>query len=148
MPVDPSQSLLYLRADLEAIAEEISFYSWKIDPWPIAELVIYVTLTSQVDGRSWTLRLVCTNYPEEPPSVKCVNPHTKDPNDPAAWPQCQGFRPTTDLCMNISREGLMELHPDWQRSAYAWNSQGNPIHNVLLSIQVRLDDPSKYTPKR
>lgn len=127
--------------------DEIRHFGWKIEPGPVTSLTFYVTMTSRVDGRSWMLRFVCTNYREWPPSIHCVNPETKDPGDPAAWPQCKGFRPTSDLCMNVSREGLLQLHPDWQRSSYKWTEEGNPIHYVLLSIQVSLDDPTKYTPK-
>jgi hypothetical protein len=147
MVVDPAQSLLCLRADLEAIQDEIKYFGWRIQPWPVDDLTVFVTMTSAVDLRAWTLRLVCQNYPDEPPSIKCVNPQTKDPSDSCAWPQCEGFRPTSDLCMNISREGLMQLHPGWQQSGYRWITDGNPIHCVLLSIQFRLDDPSKYKPK-
>lgn len=147
MAIDPAQSLIYLQRDLEAIGDEIAYFGWKLEPWPLGDLTFYATLTSNVDQKPWTLCLECTNYMEEPPSIKCVSSQTKDPNDPGAWPQCEGFRPTSDLCMNISREGLMQLHPDWQRTGYKWITEGNPIYNVLLSIQYRLDDPKKYQPK-
>lgn len=149
MPIDPVQALLYLQADLEAdpMPEERAHFGWIIEPWPVTSLTFYVTMTSSVDQRPWTMRLVCDNYAELPPSIKCVHPQTKDPADASAWPQCQGFRPTSDLCMNVSREGLMELHPDWQRTGYKWPQGGNPIYYVLISLQTRLDDPTKYIPK-
>jgi hypothetical protein len=149
MPIDPAQALLYLRADLEAypVPEEMARFAWAIEPWPLTSLLFYITMTSNVDQQSWMMRLACDNYPEWPPSIKCVNPQTKDPNDANAWPKCQGFRPASDLCMNISREGLMELHPDWQRTSYKWPQGGNPIYYVLISLQTRLDDPTKYTSK-
>lgn len=149
MAIDPLQSLLALQADLQAglMREEIRHFGWKIEPEPVTSLTFYVTMASRVDNRKWTLRFECTNYREWPPSIQCVNPETKDPSDASAWPQCQGFRPPVDLCMNISREGLLQLHPDWQRTSFKWTDSGNPIYYVLVSIQTRLDDPSKYTPK-
>lgn len=147
MTVDPVLSLLYLQSDLEAISDEIASLGWRFDPWPVDSLLFYVTMTSKLDNLPWTMRFHAINYREEPPSVLPVNPQTKRHDDPTAWPQCKGFNPITGLCMNITREGLMQLHPEWQKTIHRWKPEGNPIYNVLLTIQTHLDDPKKYTTK-
>jgi hypothetical protein len=143
--MDPVQSRIALQADLERLADECDRNGWKIEPWPIVDTTIFVTMASDIDREFYVMRLESSDYPEEPPSISCVNPTTKESRDPRAWPRCEGFRPTSDLCMNISREGLRQLHPDWNRDhRYRWDSNGNPIWFVLSSLQDRLNDRSKY----
>ncbi len=148
--VDLVQCLIALRKDLEDIAEIVRENGWAIEPWPLESVTFFVTMASVIDKEPYTIRLVCEGYPDQPPSIKCVNTKTKDPTDPSAWPKCEGFRPppTADLCMNISREGLQQLHPDWQRDVrYAWDFSGNPIWRVLEALQDRLNDKAKYNGK-
>jgi hypothetical protein len=145
--MDPLQSKLNLEADLERIAGVIMEYGWTIDPWPITDTTIIVTMMSVVDKEKYYLLLACDDYPEKPPSIRCVKQGTRDPNDAKAWPNCEGFRPppTADLCLTVSREGLMQIHPDWSRDTrYAWTRTGNPIWYALSSLQDRLNDPTKY----
>jgi hypothetical protein len=104
-------------------------------------------VTSAVDKERYFFSLVCDDYPDKPPSIKCINPATKEAGDIKAWPNCEGFRPppTADLCLSISREGLMQIHPEWSKDARcAWITTGNPIWYVLSSLQDRLNDPTKY----
>lgn len=143
--MDPLQSKINLAADLERITAEIAECGWTIEPWPITDLTIVVTIMSVIDKEKYCLLLACDDYPEKPPSIKCVRPGTRDPNEVKAWPDCEGFRAPTDLCLSISREGLLQLHPDWSKDRrYAWETSGNPIWYVLSSLQDRLNDPTKY----
>lgn len=145
--IDPVQCLIALRRDLEAIEDIRRDNRWNIEPWPLESVTFLVTMASAIDREHYTIRLVCDGYPDQPPSIKCVNTTTKEPTDPSAWPRCAGFRPppTADLCMNISREALQQIHPDWQRDArYAWVSSGNPMWHVLEALQDRLNDKAKY----
>lgn len=145
--IDTVQARIALEADLERISDVIQKDGWVIDPWPLESETFFVAMRSGIDKESYTMRLICNGYPDEPPSIACIDPSTRSPNALRAWPQCEGFRPppTADLCLNISREGLKQLHPDWAKDArYAWNSSGNPIQMVLDGLQDRLNDRSKY----
>lgn len=145
--MDNIQALINLQADLEKIAVVIQTEGWRIAPSPLTSVEFYATLTSRVDSQSYMFRIEASGYPDEPPSIRCVNPETKDPMDAKAWPNCEGFRPppTADLCLNMTREGLKQLHPDWQNDPQrAWDSSGNPIWRVLQALQDRLDDRAKY----
>jgi hypothetical protein len=145
--MDPLQSKLVLQADFDRIADVIAENGWEIEPWPITDATFTVSITSMIDKEKYCFLLGCDDYPEKPPSVRCVKPGTTDWNDIKAWPNCEGFRPppTADLCLSISREGLLQAHPDWSRDArYAWTTTGNPIWYVLSSLQDRLNDPTKY----
>lgn len=149
--MDPLQAKLNLEADLSRIEDVIKGYGWDVQPWPIANTTFIVSMASVIDRERYCFRLVCDDYPNKPPSIKCVNRETEDPNDLKAWPNCEGFRPppTADLCLSISREGLMQLHPNWSKDArYAWTTDGNPIWYVLSSLQDRLNDPTKYHGRR
>src|SRR5262245_30307483 len=132
--MDPVQARINLQADLEKIADVIAAEGWTIEPWPLTSVTFFVTLTSSVDGDAYTMRLVCDDYRDIAPSIKCVKPDTHDASDPKAWPNCDGFRPppTADLCLSVSREGLMQTHPDWMKDRrYCWTSDGNPIWYAL-----------------
>lgn len=145
--MDPLQSRIGLEADLDRIAGVIQMERWIIELWDEHHAGFFVTMASEIDGESYMLRLECSGYPLQPPSIRCVNPQTKDWNDPKAWPQCDHFRPppSADLCLNISREGLTREHPAWQNDPrMAWDSTGNPILRVLHAIQDRLNDKGKY----
>ena len=145
--MDPVQARINLQADLEAIADVIVDQGWIIEPWPLTSTTIFATVTSVIDKEAYAMRLIDDDYPDLPPSIKCVTRDTHDANDPKAWPNCEGFRPppTADLCLNISREALLQVHPDWMKDRrYGWSAVGNPIWYVLQSLQDRLNDPSKY----
>lgn len=145
--LDPALARISLQADLERIEDIRAEEKWLISPYPVTDTTFFVTMKSMVDNEAYTLRIAWDGYPEQPPSVKPVNPDTKDPHDMQAWPLCEGFRPppTADLCLNITREGLTQLHPDWARDPrYRWESTGNPAWSVLAALQDRLNDRSKY----
>jgi hypothetical protein len=143
--MDPLQAKLNLEADLNRIADIIAENGWEIQPWPITDVTLVISMASVIDKEKYCLLLACDDYPEKPPSIKCVTPGTRNSNETKAWPNCEGFRAPTDLCLSISREGLMQLHPDWSRDTrYAWTATGNPIWYVLSSLQDRLNDSTKY----
>lgn len=145
--MDPLQAKINLEADLTKIADVIAQNGWKIDPQPLSEAIFQISMASAIDNEVYAIRLVCDNYPDQPPSIKCVVPGTSDASDIKMWANCEGFRPppTADLCLSISREGLQQLHPDWAKDRrYAWSSDGNPIWYVLQALQDRLDDSTKY----
>lgn len=143
--MDPRQAFINLQADLESIKDECDRQRWVITPWPPTSTTIFVTMSSDIDGEAYMIRLRCDDYPEQPPSIHCVNPDSRDQSDPKAWPRCEGFRPTSDLCLNISKEGLKQLHPGWNNDPrYRWETTGNPIWYVLASLQDRLNNRGKY----
>ena len=145
--MDPILSQIHLQSDLERIEDVIKENGWKIEPLPITSTTFFCTMKSSIDQEAYFIRLIGDDYPDLPPGIKCVTPDTHDPNDPTAWPNCDGFRPppTADLCLTISREGLMQTHPEWMKDRrFAWNSDGNPIWYVLQALQDRLNDRSKY----
>lgn len=144
--IDPVLACISLQADLDRIEDIRTAEGWILLPWPLKDTTFFVTMKSIIDGESYMLRMMWDGYPEKPPSVKPVNPDTKDMNDVRAWPLCDGFRlpPTADLCLNITRDGFA-LHPDWARDhRYRWESSGNPAQRVLFDLQDRLNDRSKY----
>jgi hypothetical protein len=145
--MDPVQALLNLKADIERIASEVEREKWQIVPKVLNSTLFYVTMTSDIDQESYSLSLECSDYPDEAPSIKCINLESMDSNDPNAWPSCDGFRPppAADLCLNISREGLKLTHPNWQNDTrIAWDPSGNPIWRVLAALQDRINDKVKY----
>jgi hypothetical protein len=144
--MDDVQAQLNLESDLGKLEDEIRERGWVIEPLPITSVEFLVTMKSKVDAASYTFRIIGKNYPNAAPSIRCVNPTTHSPDDPAAWPRCAGFRPppTSDLCLAISSEGF-ETHKEWANdSRYAWNPTGNPIWFVLSALQDKLNDRSKY----
>ena len=145
--MDPVQARINLQADLEKIAKVIATEGWTIGPWPLTSQIFFVTMHSTIDNEPYTMRVGGDDYPDVPPSMKCATRNTHDVNDPKAWPNCDGFRPppTADLCLSISREGLLQVHPDWMKDRrYRWTTDGNPIWYVLQALQDRLNDPNKY----
>jgi hypothetical protein len=140
--VDDLQAALNLEADVEEIRRESQEPGWEIEG--PEGLVIFVTLSSTVDDEAYCIRFECSGYPEEPFSVKPVDAKTRDSAVVSAWPLCEGFRPTSDLCLPLCREGYA-LHPDWQNDPrWKWNSHGNPLKRVLEELQSLINNPNKY----
>jgi hypothetical protein len=76
----------------------------------------------------------------QPPSLKFLRRDTGADNDPAAWPQCRGFRPAQlDACVSWTAEGHA-LHPEWASSPKAmFRSPEKAVQFVLLLLQNELD---------
>ncbi|MEA2677351.1 MAG: hypothetical protein QOJ81_1492 [Chloroflexota bacterium] len=101
-------------------------------------------MISKVDGESYTLRFIADGYPDAAPSVKPIDPETGSPDVRTAWPECDGFRVPTDLCMPLSAEGYA-VHPDWANDpALRWSSTGNALLRVLEELQIQIDNPARY----
>ena len=137
------QAGLNLAADLVDVRAVASDSGWTVDG-PDG-LVVRVTMRSRVDAQSYCLRLVASGYPDDPPSIACIDPGSGSVHVQAAWPQCQGFRPgNQDLCMPLSAEGFV-AHPEWRNDREKnWNPSGNPLLRVLDELQLLLNDPTKY----
>src|SRR5689334_17052331 len=87
---------------------------WKIERDPMVPLGLTIELwpVSAPEDR-YLARLHWADY-FGPPSLKFLNPVNGAENDPTAWPQCRGFRPSSlDACVSWTAEGH-RLHPDWQ----------------------------------
>jgi hypothetical protein len=76
----------------------------------------------------------------DPASLKFLNLETKADNDPTAWPQCFGFRPSQlDSCVSWTQEGH-KLHPEWAQSARTtFRPPERPVQFALLQLQHELD---------
>ncbi|MGC0044133.1 hypothetical protein [Ralstonia pseudosolanacearum] len=76
----------------------------------------------------------------KPPSLKFLHRQTGADNDPTAWPQCRGFRPSSvDACISWTAEGH-GLHPEWANSARAaYMAPEAPMQFALLTLQHELD---------
>lgn len=79
-------------------------------------------------------------YQDEAPSLKFIDPTTRRVDVAEAWPQCDGFRPTSfDACVPWTKEG-QQLHPEWAHSAATrWPASGNSILHVMHTLQYTLD---------
>lgn len=76
-----------------------------------------------------------------PFSLKFINIATGADNDPSAWPQCFGFRPSSlDACLPWTAEG-QGLHPEWRSSAsQAFPKVEAPMQFALLTVQSSMDN--------
>jgi hypothetical protein len=138
------QAALNLAADLTEVRAVATETGWSVDG--PSDLVIRVTMRSRVDAQSYCFRIIGNGYPEQAPSIACIDPESGSTHVQSAWPQCQGFRPgNQDLCLPLSAEGFV-AHPEWRNDAEKkWNPVGNPLLRVLDELQLLLNDPAKYT---
>jgi hypothetical protein len=135
------QAELCLKEDIETLKSRATEEGWLIEG--PKGVVVDVRLTAFDDEVYW-LRFTCSGYPEQPFSIKPIDHDTKRSDDVSAWPQCEGFRPTSDLCMPLCAEGYA-LHPVWQKDPrLRWQPEGNALLRVLEELQLRLSDQSKY----
>jgi hypothetical protein len=109
---------------------------WKLEkPQPLEVLVTLSPM--EYPTEAFQARLLWLAYPGQPPSLKFRDPATGRLDQPTAWPQLRGFRPTSlDACVSWCAEGF-DLHPEWRNDPkYRWD----PHHNVLLRIVRTLQD--------
>jgi hypothetical protein len=140
--MDSLQAELNLAEDVRALRLQAEERGWGVEG--PNDLEVFVTIPSLIDRESYCIRFRCPGYPEEPFSVKPVDPETKDPSIVRAWPSCDGFRPPSDLCMPLSAEGYA-LHPEWRNDPrWRWDPRGNPLLRVVEELETRVNDPSKY----
>lgn len=137
-------SELCLDADLREVLEVGIDAGWHIAL--SAATTIEVAIASGIDYERYSLRLVWPEYPEQPPSVACIDPETGVVESQTAWPECAGFRPGSDwdLCLPLSREGFA-AHPEWSKDpAMRWCSEGNALLRVLDELQAILNSRRHY----
>lgn len=106
---------------------------------------IEADMRAAIDGERYSLRLVWSEYPDEPPSIVCFDPATRKADVQSAWPDCDGFRPDQpDLCLPLSVEGFA-AHPEWQNDpSKRWSADGNALLRVLDELQAVLNSRSHY----
>lgn len=113
---------------------------WTLERDESVPLGLFATMHSVKDPKeNYKARIRWSDY-FQAPSLKFINLETGADNDPTAWPQCHGFRPSSlDACIAWTAEGH-GLHPEWK------NSQNNrfptvelPMQFILLQLQVTLD---------
>ena len=87
-------------------------------------------------------RLLWSQYPEVPPSVKFRDPSTGRLDLTKAWPMIRGFRPSSfDTCVNWSAEGF-QLHPEWRNDPkLRWDPRGNVLLKIL---RILIDEFDNY----
>ncbi len=102
-------------------------------------------MRSAIDGERYSLRLIWTEYPDEPPSIVCFDPATGRVDVQSAWPDCDGFRPgQPDLCLPLSAEGYA-AHSEWKTDPVKrWTADGNVLLRVLDELQAVLNSRSHY----
>lgn len=132
-------SVLCLEADFAEIVASPESSRWTLTLGDQREVLVTMS-PSSVPNERFHARLFWNEYPGTPPSLKFRDPATGNLNNPRAWPQCPGFRPTAlDACVNWTFEG-QGLHPEWRNSsATRWNPDGNALFRVLCILQDTLD---------
>lgn len=93
------------------------------------------------ESEKFLARLSWLEYPGElPASVKFIDPDTGRLDVATAWPEAEGFRPTSfDICATWTAEGY-SLHPEWRGDArLRWRIGQNPLLESLRVLQGRLD---------
>jgi hypothetical protein len=133
-------SNLSLEEDLDEVSGLPEAASWDLSkPTPLEILATFRPATTP--GEQFRARLLWERYPDEPPSLKFLDPATGRLDLPSAWPLVRGFRPqSVDACVTYSKEGFV-LHPEWRNDPrYRWKSDGNPLLKVLRIIQAELDE--------
>lgn len=112
---------------------------WIIErPSPMEFLV---TMSPQSNPQEkFQLRLLWTEYPGQPPSVKFRDPETGSLMLKKSWPMAPGFRPDSlDTCVNWSQEGF-NTHKEWRNDPkIRWDTAGNALLRVLQQVQELLD---------
>jgi len=133
-------SRLNLADDYEKVQACLDASRWGLEnPNPLEILVtIY---SSGCPEEKFQARLLWTEYPQHPPSLKFRDPATGRLDLPNAWPQVRGFRPThLDACVNWCLEGF-SLHPEWTKDPQIrWDPRGNALLHVLRILQEEMDN--------
>lgn len=133
---------LALKSDLAAVRRKARERGWRVEMHD--GIRVAVSLASAIDGQRYILGIIGTGYPDAAPSIKPIILATWASADRTAWPDCEGFRPVSDICMPLSAEGFA-LHPAWQQDpALRWSADGNPLLRVLEELQGQLDNRAKY----
>jgi hypothetical protein len=93
-------------------------------------------------GEKFTARLIWTEYPSQPPSVRFIDPQSGRHDVVTAWPVVQNVRlgPQWDICQSTTAEGFT-AHPEWRSDPKArWDPRGNVLLKTLTWLQELLDE--------
>lgn len=138
--MDQQLSELNFQEDFDEVLACPDVQKWKLEkPGP---LEIWVLMASaRKEPEFFQARLLWTDYPGQPPSLKFRDPETGRLDLPKAWPIVRGFRPNNlDACVNWCAEGF-NLHPEWRNDPrFRWEPSGNVLLKVLRIFQDELDE--------
>lgn len=147
--MDPEAALIYLNSDAGKLTEDAERLQWEFVPRPFTSCTFRVKMKARKDEAVYWFRLDWPGYPDQEPSIQCVDPETGRTDLPSAWPNCDGARPGDGFCINVSKEGLRRLHPEWGASSVlGWKSTGNPLQAVLYALQFTLLNSAHYHGRR
>lgn len=125
--------------DLQEVLALPDASRWKIEK--TGGLEILVMLYSVTTPKElFQARLLWQIYPEQPPSVKFMDPSSGRLDLRTAWPRVRGFRPDNfDICATWTVEGFT-THPEWVSDpGLRWKSNGNVLLKVLRTLQDEMD---------
>ena len=128
-----------LRDDLNQLLETDDASRWIVQQPTGLELWVTVHPRSN-PAENFQARLLWTEYPGRPPSLKFRDPVSGRLDLVHAWPVVPGFRPTSfDACVNWVEEGFI-AHPEWRNCPRnRWNGTGNALLRVVSQVQELLD---------
>ena len=93
------------------------------------------------DEESYRIRIRCSGYPKEAPSVKFVDQDGSE-NARRAWPRGVGWvtqivkpPPSCFLCTDLTREGLQH-HQDWASRPTAWSDKKSILDIINLIVRL------------
>ena len=106
-------------------------------------LEVWVTMSpARQPNEMFTARLLWTEYPSQPPSVRFIDPQTGRHDVLTAWPVVQNVRlgPQWDICQSMTAEGFA-AHQEWRSDPKArWDPRGNVLLKTLTWLQELLDE--------
>lgn len=116
-------------------------HRWTLERDSSVSLGVFLTLHPRTHPEEFfKARLRWTDL-FKPPSLKFIDTATGSDTNPAAWPKCFGFRPSSlDACLPWTAEGHA-LHPEWATSAAnAYPKVDAPLQFIVLNLQASLDN--------
>lgn len=129
-----------LKDDFEQASSIPEACRWRLEkPGP---LEVWATLHPASHPQElFQARLLWSDYPGSPPSLKFRDLETGRLDLKRAWPITVGTRPDSFVsCVNYCAEGF-GLHAEWKNDPrYRWDSRGNVLLKVLRLLQEELDE--------
>ncbi|MCU1694673.1 MAG: hypothetical protein JWR34_736 [Mycobacterium sp.] len=91
-----------------------------------------------ISAAPFTVRILWSVYPDQPPSVLFADGVGGSTAIISAWPAADGYRAPNDVCKPFTAEGH-ELHREWATGHHRWRAEGNPFLFVVETIQDDID---------
>ena len=136
-----SLSGMNLDDDLDGVKRTDDSSRWELKRAGVLE--VWATMSpSGHPGEKFTARLLWSEYPSQPPSVRFVDPATGRHDTKNAWPVIQNVRLDGhwDICQSMTLEGFA-AHPEWRNDArFRWDSRGNVLLKILRWLQELMDE--------